>query len=440
MRARAASPALALAILALGACGRGSAAQALSAPMTRMPRLEASPGVRLGIDVLEAGNFIVVRGKRLGLLTNPAGVDRNGASTVEILRRAPGVKLVALFATEHGIYGTVSAGRVFPDQVDSRSGLIVHSLYNGRSHKPTRAQLQGIDALVVDLQDIGVRSYTFAGAMKEAMEGCFENNVEVIVLDRPNPLGGLKVDGPMLDRQWVGENLVNEFPVPYVHGLTIGELAQMAKRTPGLLRISEAARANGRLVVVPMGGWTRSMRWPETGLTWVPTSPYVPDFSAVVGYPMTGLGCYLGGFQHGVGNRYPFRGISHKTAKLEVVERELRALRLPGLEFRRVSVPNAHNGRPALGLYVEVVDWDEWQPTELSFEMMRLACKLEPRNPFASASMGVADGFMRVMGSTAFYRDLCARGALVDVDAYVRRWAAEDAAFRERSRRFWMYR
>src|SRR5665213_1517594 len=299
---------------ALEAFGQGSATQ----PFV-IPRIDLPQHVMLGIDVLEAEGFAPLRGKRLGLLTHPAGVDSRGISTVDILRHAPGLKLVALYATEHGIYGTLPAGMtgnvgLFSDQVDRRTGLMVYSLYNGRTHQPTAAQLKGIDALVIDLQDIGTRSYTFTGAMKQAMEGCFANKVEVIVLDRPNPLGGLKVDGPIIDPQLVGPNLVNEFPVPYVHGLTIGELARFAKGQPGMLRLPDAVRESGRLTVIAMRGWHRNMRWPETGLTWVPTSPYIPDFSAVVGYPMTGLGCFMadlpnpvGGFRSGVGNEYPFR-------------------------------------------------------------------------------------------------------------------------------------
>jgi uncharacterized protein YbbC (DUF1343 family) len=177
--------------------------------------------------------------------------------------------------------GNTPAGVNYPDHVDARTGLMVHSLYNGLiyngvANRPTRAQLRGLDAVVIDLQDIGSRSYTFVSAMKMCMEGCFENGVEVIVLDRPNPLGGQKVDGPPLDAQWVSYE--GEFRVPYVHGLTIGELARMAKEAPDILKIPDAKRLNGRLTVVPMRGWRRSMRWPDTGLAWVPTSPFIPDF------------------------------------------------------------------------------------------------------------------------------------------------------------------
>lgn len=404
------------------------------------------PKVMLGIDVLEQEGFAPLRGKRLALLTHPAGVDGRGASTVEVLRREPGLKLVALFGTEHGVYGG-PASTPYPSRRDPRTGLMIYSLYDGRNitHRPTPAQLRGIDALVIDLQDIGCRSYTFTGAMKQAMEGCFLNGVEVIVLDRPNPLGGVKVDGPMLDRRWMGTNLVNEFPVPYVHGLTIGELARFAKGEPGVLQIPDAARTEGRLRVIPMRGWRRSMRWPETGLAWVPTSPYIPDFAAVAGYPMVGLGCImgeyanLGGFSHGVGNRYPFRGISSKYVKPETLERDLLELRLPGLSYRKVSVPSAKTGQPATGLFIEITDWDLWRPTELNFYLMKLDCLTAPRNPFAAAPRPIVENFLRHMGSTAFYEDLARNGSRVDVEAYLKAWDLRDRDFRDKSRKYWLY-
>lgn len=389
-----------------------------------------------GIDVLAAENFAPIAGKRVGLLTHPAGVNRLGVSTIDVLRRAPNVKLVALFGVEHGVYGDLPAEKIYPDHLDPRTGLMIHSLYNGVTHKPTKAQLNGIDALVIDLQDIGSRSYTFVSAMKLAMEACFENGVEVVVLDRPNPLGGLKVDGPPLDPQWT--SYVGEFRVPYVHGLTIGELALMAKEAPGVLDVPEAVRARGKLVIVPMRGWRRRMRWPETGLKFVPTSPYVPDFAACVGYAMVGLGTYLGGFTHGIGNEYPFRGIAHRAVKSDVLEHELNALHLPGLDFRIVSVPGK-NGKPVTGVYVEVTDWEAWHPTELSFYMMKLACQLEPRNPFATASAAEAQGFLRHMGSTAFFEALRRDGAKVNVGAFLADWRARDKIYQEQSRRYWLY-
>lgn len=415
---------------------------AAPAPATATPRATAATGpIMLGIDVLEADGFTVVKGKRLGLLTHPAGVNRRGVSTVEVLRKAPGVKLVALFGVEHGINNEFPAGKNYANYVDPRTGLQVFSLYDGKSRKPTKAQLQGLDALVVDLQDIGTRSYTFISAMKLAAEACFEHGVELIVLDRPNPLGGLKVDGPPMDAVIAVNNYVGAFRVPYVHGLTMAELARMAHEAPGVLAIPDAVRQKGRLTVVPMRGWTRSMRWTETGLTWVPTSPRMQDFSAVIGYPMTGLGCEApSGFRHGVGDQYAFRGLSHTSAKIDLLEKELRALRLPGIQFRRVSAPNARTGQPAIGLFVEVTDWDEWRPTELNFWLLKLTCKLEGRNPFTAAKVNDKTIFVRLMGSSAFAQDLVAKGARVDIDAWLSTWRAQAKAYQEQSRRYWLYR
>ncbi|HWL16249.1 MAG TPA: exo-beta-N-acetylmuramidase NamZ domain-containing protein [Opitutus sp.] len=414
------------------------------APRYFTPRI-AQPStslVLLGVDVLEAQGFAPIKGKRVGLLTHAAGVNRNGVSSVEVLRRAPNVKLVALFSPEHGLYSLEKASVNVASGTDPRTGLPVYSLH-GAATKPTKAMLKGLDALVVDLQDIGTRSYTYVATMKLAMEACFENNVEFVVLDRPNPLGGLKADGPPLDAKWVSWN-VGSFRVPYVHGLTIAELARMAKEAPGVLGVPDNVRARGRLTIVPMRGWRRSMRWPETGLNWVPTSPMIQDFAAVLGYPMVGLGAFANppkidtGFRHGIGTAYPFRGISHKTVKIDILERELLALNLPGIQFRRVSAPD-RDGKPAVGLYVEITDYDEWRPTELNFWLMKLACKLSPQNPFLPGPGRDFSGFLRHMGSEQFLQALQRDGARVDVAAFIADWERRAAIYRAATKRYWLY-
>jgi uncharacterized protein YbbC (DUF1343 family) len=434
-------------LLGLGGCGTPQVKTPpapVPAPKPPPPPREVYTGVMLGIDTLEAEGFAAVRGKRIGLLTHPAGVNRRGVPTVEILRRAPGVQLVALYAVEHGIYGDLPAEKPFNDFVDRRSGLPVYSLYKGNLVRPSAQQLQGIDALVIDLQDVGTRSYTFISAMKIAMEGCFAAGKEVIVLDRPNPLGGLKVDGPPLDANLMSD--VGRFRTPYVHGLTMGELALMVRdaQPPGGLNIPEAARARGKLTVVPLRNWTRAMRWPETKLTWVPTSGAIQDWAAVQGYPMTGLGCILGGFTHGVGRQYPFRGIAHtqinKVSDL-ALEKELRALRIPGLNFRPVSVPSDKPGQPPrTGLYIEILDYDSWEPTALNFHLMKLACKLEPKNPFATATTADRRTFKVHVGSEEFFNDIAKRGRTVDIDAWLRKWREQAKVYQEQSRKFWLYR
>jgi uncharacterized protein YbbC (DUF1343 family) len=396
--------------------------------------------VLLGIDVLEASGFSAVKGKRLGLLTHAAGVNRLGVRTIDVLHRAPGVNLVALFAVEHGISGAQDAEEPFGDSRDPRSGLPVLSLYSGHGKKfrPTAAQLRRIDALVIDLQDIGVRSYTYSGAMKTAMEACFASGKEVIVLDRPNPLGGLKVDGPILDEELMSD--VGRFCVPYVHGLTIGELARMAVSTPAPagLALSKSARSRAKLTVIPMRGWHRSMRWPDTGLRFIPPSQKIGDFGTVVGYAMVGLGCEYSGFVHGLDGANYFRVISFRGGDNDRLERDLKLLRVPGLNFRTVQGSDK-NGRRQRAVMVDVVDWQSWNPTELSFELMRLACRYNPSNPFRSLSGAQRRSFNIHVGSAEWLDALRHDGANVKLEAFERVWREQARAYQQRSRRFWLY-
>lgn len=411
-------------------------------PAQQLPRtvqtIEPDPRfpVLLGIDVLEAGGFAEVRGKRIGVLSHPAGVNRSGEHTIAVLRRAPETKLVALFAPEHGLYGLEKASAHVHDTVDRATGLPVYSLH-GDNRKPTVRQLQGIDAMVVDLQDIGVRSYTFNVAMRYTLDVCLQQGMEVIVLDRPNPLGGLKVSGPLLDdalRSGVGA-----FPVPYVHGLTMAELARFAIGTPGVLEgVTETARANARLTVVPMRGWKRSMRWPETGLKYVPTSQLVPEFDAVVGYAMVGLGCVDTGFYHGIGADHPFRTLSYSGKPAELLERDLRALRIPGVHVRALTVPD-RQGKPVRTVHVAISDWEAWDPTEMSFHLMRLAARYAPSNPYAKFDAATERRFNIHVGSKSWWDALRRDGAKVDVAAWCRRWRHEARDYQMRSRFFWLY-
>jgi uncharacterized protein YbbC (DUF1343 family) len=435
-----------LVTLGVALCGFGcTEAQPAKIPPNRvaaplasvLPRpVERIYPVMLGIDVLEADGFAAVRGKRLGLLTHPAGVNRRGVSTIEVLRRAPGVQLVALYGVEHGIDGTIPASKNYQDTVHPATGLPIFSLYNGKSRKPTPAQLKSIDALVIDLQDIGTRSYTFISAMKVCMEACFENGKEVIVLDRPNPLGGLKVDGPPLDSDLM--SYVGSFRVPYVHGLTMGELAIVAKNTPGVLSVPETVRTKGKLTVVAMKGWHRSMRWPETGLKFVPTSPYVRNFGAAAGYAMTGLGCEIGGFRHGVGTGYPFRTLTFPQKSPEELKRALDSLHLPGVSFAVIGTTDSA-GKPMRGVYTEITDWSAWRPTELSLHMMQLAAAWNPKNPFAAASATDADLFRKHTGSRALWQTLVRDGPRTNVAALHEEWHQRALQYQQQTRRFWLY-
>ena len=430
-----------------GGCGKDSAPAVTVSPKPpeKAPQLEpANHGgreelpfpVMLGIDVLEADGFAAVKGKRIGLLTHPAGVNRRGESSIDVLRRAPQTQLVALFASEHGLYGTEKANVKFSDTTDQHTGLPVYSLYGYNNRKPTAAQLKGLDALVIDLQDIGARAYTFNVVMRYAMDSCFLYGVEVIVLDRPNPLGGIKVDGPILDREWMSG--VGAYPIPYVHGLTMGELARFAADQPGVLEVSESVRAKGRLTIIPMRGWKRAMLWPQTGLTFVPTSGYIRDFEAVIGFAMTGLGCEYSGFEHGLGTPNPFRLLSFKGHTADQLEKDFNALHLAGLRFSQRTVHDAR-GRAVTGVLVEVDDWEKWNPTELSFQMMKLACRYSPPNPFAKIKASEVELFNKHVGSTAWWNALRQNGASVDLEFWQSEWRSKAGAYHDQTRKYWLY-
>ncbi|MGI9115158.1 MAG: DUF1343 domain-containing protein [Chthoniobacterales bacterium] len=258
----------------------------------------ARGAVELGIDVLASDDYGLLKGKRVGLITNQTGVDSHGVRTRVLLKKHS--DLVALYTPEHGLDGTEKAGRYVPNRRDRVTGLIAHSLY-GPTRKPTPAMLRGIDVLVFDLQDIGCRSYTYISTMGKCMEAAAENHIEFIVLDRPNPLGGVRVEGPLVEPRWI--SFVSQFPVPYVHGMTCGELARM---------INDKGWINGHceLRVVSMRGWARRYTWDDTGLRWVATSPNIPRWNSPFYYVATGLIGELNGPETGVGGARPFEILS----------------------------------------------------------------------------------------------------------------------------------
>jgi uncharacterized protein YbbC (DUF1343 family) len=279
--------------------------------------------IQLGIDVLAAHHFDILQNKRVGLVTNHSGVNNRGTKTRLILKSAPGVKLVALFTPEHGLDGTELAGKYVATRRDKLTGLIAYSLY-GPTRKPTPQMLAGLDALVFDMQDIGSRSYTYVSTMVKCMEAAGEHGIEMIVLDRPNPLGGLRVEGPPIESQWI--SFVGQVPVPAVHGMTIGEIARMAN---GLGWVQP--RCN--LKVVPMQGWKRDMVWTDTGLRWVATSPNIPRPTSPLYYVATGTVGELPDLETGVGGPVPFEIVGAKWLDARGFTAQLKAQHFPGVAF-----------------------------------------------------------------------------------------------------------
>ncbi|MCQ2184922.1 MAG: DUF1343 domain-containing protein [Bacteroidales bacterium] len=246
-----------------------------------------SARVRPGIEVLEDMDFAPLKGRKVALLTNQTGTDGEGHSTISILHSAPGVKLVALFGPEHGIRGDIKAGDPVRTTRDAATGLPVYSLYD-RYRQPTAKMLEGVDVLVYDIQDVGTRSYTFISTLGLAMRTCAEAGVEVMVLDRPNPLGGRKIEGCYVEKGY--NSFISQYRIPYVYGLTVGELATLINEE-GLNcgQRGDLSPLKCALTVIPMEGWHRDMLYSDTDLRWIPTSPAIPNPESAIGYPSAGI-------------------------------------------------------------------------------------------------------------------------------------------------------
>jgi len=333
--------------------------------------------VKTGIEVLADRNFDLLRGKRVGLVTNPTGVDGSLRSTIDILHEH--VKLTALFGPEHGVRGNFSAGDHVGDQVDARTGIPVYSLY-GKSRKPSREMLAQVDVLVYDIQDIGVRSYTYISTMGLVMEAAAEMNKEVVILDRPNPLGGIRVEGPLVEDGFF--SFVSQYSIPYVYGLTCGELA--------LLLNEEGMLGDGKqckLQVIPMEGWKREMTFGSCGLPWVPTSPHIPDYHSAFFYPATGIIGELDPSMIGIGYTLPFQILATEHIDALELSHAMNSLEIEGVEFRPLWFSPYYmdkKGTPLQGVQIYLSDPLKAPLTSIQFWFLQEAHKLDPGfNPFA---------------------------------------------------------
>ncbi len=392
---------------------------------------DAVAKVKLGNEVLAANGFKQLRGKRVGLITNPSGVNSQLVQTVDILRNSPRVNLVALFAPEHGIYGDVSAGDKIKNRTDERTGLPVLSVY-GETRKPTSEMLKGIDALVFDLQDIGCRSYTFISTMGLAMEACAENNVEFIVLDRPNPLGGERVEGPMLEDKF--RSFVSQWDIPYVHGLTTGELAKMINGKGWIKKPC-------KLTVVPMKGWRRSLTWEQTKLPWVPTSPHVPHGNSPMFYVSTGVLGELLACNNGVGYTIPFQSVATTNINMHKFADIMNAYKLPGVRFKPVTYKPYYStlkGETVSGVQLFFTDPREAKLMAINFyawEGLKKAGNVDLFVDAVKAKRGF-DMFDKVNGTDKVRKALQEGQPAAEI---VASWKAGEAQFRKDRRPYLIY-
>lgn len=391
----------------------------------------AEPKVKTGIEVLIEQDFAPLAGKRVGLITNPTGVDSQLRSTIDILHEARNVNLVALFAPEHGVRGNVYAGDKVNSSTDSKTGIPVHSLY-GKSRKPTAAMLKGIDVLVYDIQDIGCRSYTFISTMGLAMQAAAEQGIEFMVLDRPNPLGGYRVEGCPVEDGFT--SFVSQYAIPYIYGLTCGELAQLLndERMIG----PQACK----LTVVAMKGWSRDMDYDETGLPWVLPSPHIPEPISAYYYPLSGIAGELGTISIGVGYTMPFQLFAAEWIDAEQLAQRLNLLNLPGLAFRPIHYTPFYamgKGTRLQGVQVHITDRDRATLSEVQFYVIQELASLYPQHKvFDQATQSRLNMVDKVCGTSQIRQLFTRRYRWEDARDY---WNKGVGAFKQLSRKYYIY-
>lgn len=322
--------------------------------------------VRLGIDVLMEQGFAPLQGKRVGLITNQTGRTTDGRRTLDLLSKAPQVTLAALFSPEHGLEGSRSGA--VADAVDASTGVRVYSLY-GQTRRPATEMLRDLDVLVFDIQGAGVRYYTYATTMGYAMEEAAKHNVEFVVLDRPNPLNGVAVQGPLLDGDRLG--FEGYFPLPLRHGMTLGELARL---------FNDKKAIGARLTVIPMKGWKRGMWLDQTGVAWVDPSPNLRSLTANTFYPAVEL-LRAGGVSVGRGTPTPFELFGAPWIKRAELAEYLEARHIPGVRFEAVEFTPSEDvaaGHACQGVRLVLTARDALDVGRLGIELLSALWKLYP--------------------------------------------------------------
>ena len=385
--------------------------------------LEAQNRVRLGIEVLLSDSSHLVRGKRVGLITNHTGVTPDGRSTIDLLHRAPGVRLTALFAPEHGIRGQAAAGERIESTVDSATGVPVYSIYS-ETRVPTAEMLKDVDVVLYDIQDVGARTYTYQWTMALSAEAVTTHGREFIVLDRPNPIRGDHMEGGVLDPQF--RSFVGQFPVALRYGFTPAELLRYLLGTGQI-------KANFK--VVPMAGWRRDMWWNETGLPWHNPSPNIRSVDAAVLY--TGTVFFEGtNLSEGRGSPAPFQligaGWLHDAG---AIAKELNDRRIPGVVFDstlvKIEPTQKWGGHLIPMISVAVTDRNAVQSFRVGVEMLRVIYQRH------KGEFQWRTGHMdRLSGSTRL-RDAVELGT---TDALMAAWERESREFQQRAAAYLIYR
>ncbi|MCM1035323.1 MAG: DUF1343 domain-containing protein [Paludibacter sp.] len=390
----------------------------------------AETQVKTGIEVLQEQGFSCLQGKRVGLCTNPTGIDHNLRSTIDILHEAENVHLVALFGPEHGVRGDIYAGDKVTTNIDPKTNIPVYSLF-GATHKPTQEMMEQIDVMVYDIQDIGCRSFTFISTMGMLMEACAEYDKELIVLDRPNPLGGRKIEGNLAEDGYI--SFVSQFKIPYLYAQTCGELALM-------LNGEGMIGTPCRLTVIPMQGWNRDMTWAETGLPWVVASPHIPSAETAIFYPITGIFGELGYLNIGVGYTLPFQLIGAPWINADSLANALNALELPGIGFRPIYYKpfySVFKGETCGGVQIYITDYQSAHLAEVQFLIVQELMRMYPdKDIFALCNQKRFGMFDKVCGTDLIRKSFGEHYHWADAANY---WYKDVETYRALSAKYYLY-
>ena len=387
--------------------------------------LNALAQVKPGIDVLIERRFDILQGKRVGLITNPTGVTSGLVSTVDVLHEAEAVHLVALFGPEHGVRGNVLAGKPIAHYTDPKTGLPVYSLY-GKVRKPTPDMLQNIDILVYDIQDIGIRAYTYIYTMALSMQAAAEKGIPFVVLDRPNPLGADRIEGPVLEKSFA--SFIGMYPIPYIYGMTVGELASYFNTEFGI---------NCQLIVVPMKGYRRTMLWEDTGLQWVAPSPHIPNPITAFFCAATGIIGELRSVSEGVGYTLPFQLIGQTWIDPDRLAEALNRRRLPGVYFRPCYFRPyyfAFRNKELGGVQIHILDIQTFSPMLVQLHLIDALLRLYPeKNIFRTKRIRQFD---QAMG-TDRVRKALQRGE--SPETIIRSWQPAIEAYKRTRQKYMLY-
>ncbi|WP_156187634.1 DUF1343 domain-containing protein [Peribacillus loiseleuriae] len=363
--------------------------------LSSLPIVSAKNGkldkkLKLGIEVLLSEQKELIKGKRVGVITNSTGVDKKLTSIVDLLYNDDEIELTALYGPEHGVRGSVQAGEYVEFYLDDITGLPVYSLY-GQTRKPTSEMLEKIDVLLFDIQDVGSRFYTYIYTMAYAMEAAKEKGIPIIVLDRPNPLTGSKVDGTVLDMKYA--SFVGNYPITLRHGMTVGELAQLFNREFNI---------GAGLTVVKMKGWKRDMYYDDTSLPFVLPSPNMPTLDTAIVY--SGSALFEGtNISEGRGTTKPFELIGAPFINRTDLAQRLNALKLPGVMFRAASFIPANSkfaNQLSHGVQIHITDRKKFQSFESGLHMMKIVHDLYPDQfQFQAANRAGISFFDQLVGN-----------------------------------------